>query len=76
MGWSVTRMNYLGDWGRQFGLLAVGFKRYGDEKTLQKQPIQHLFDVYVKINMDLAKEEINGNSKCGISGEARSFSKT
>ncbi|CAI4490593.1 AEL_collapsed_G0024770.mRNA.1.CDS.1 [Saccharomyces cerevisiae] len=75
MGWSVTRMNYLGDWGRQFGLLAVGFKRYSDEKTLQKQPIQHLFDVYVKINMDLAKEEINGNSKCGISGEARSFFK-
>ncbi|CAI4063772.1 arginine--tRNA ligase MSR1 SKDI_08G1390 [Saccharomyces kudriavzevii IFO 1802] len=75
MGWSVTRINYLGDWGRQFGLLAVGFERYGNEKQLQKQPIQHLFEVYVKINKDLAKEENNGTSQSGIGGEARNFFK-
>ncbi|EJS43452.1 msr1p [Saccharomyces arboricola H-6] len=75
MGWSVTRMNYLGDWGRQFGLLAIGFERYGSERELEKQPIQHLYEVYVRINKDLAKEEKNGTSKSEISSEARAFFK-
>jgi arginyl-tRNA synthetase len=54
-GWEVVRMNYLGDWGKQFGLLAVGFEMFGDEKLLQEDPIQHLFDIYVKVNK--VKEE-------------------
>ncbi|CAI4053252.1 hypothetical protein SUVZ_15G2480 [Saccharomyces uvarum] len=76
MGWSVVRMNYLGDWGRQFGLLAVGFEKYGNEKALEEQPIQHLFEVYVRINKDLAEEEKeNDTSQCGISSRARTFFK-
>mgnify|MGYP000991685429 CR=1 FL=1 len=57
MGWEVIKMNYLGDWGKQYGLLANGYKRYGSEEELEKDPINHLFDVYVKINNDVAKEE-------------------
>lgn len=34
------------------GLLAVGFKKYGDEQLLKSNPIYHLYDVYVKINRD------------------------
>ncbi|GAD96179.1 arginyl-tRNA synthetase [Paecilomyces variotii No. 5] len=56
-GWDVIKMNYLGDWGKQYGLLANGFKRYGNEEALQRDPINHLFDVYVKVNQDVAKEE-------------------
>lgn len=33
------------------GLLAVGFEKYGSEEELEKDPIKHLFDVYVKINV-------------------------
>ena len=55
-GWDVKRLNYLGDWGKQFGLLALGWRRFGDEQKLQENPVQHLFDVYVEINK-LASEE-------------------
>ena len=49
-GWDVLRMNYLGDWGRQFGLLANAFEMYGSEEALERDPIGHLFDIYVEIN--------------------------
>ncbi|KAJ5280747.1 Arginine--tRNA ligase cytoplasmic [Penicillium angulare] len=50
LGWDVIKMNYLGDWGKQYGLLANGFKYFGNEEALQKDPINHLFEVYVKVN--------------------------
>ncbi|KAI9302739.1 hypothetical protein BJ944DRAFT_166692 [Cunninghamella echinulata] len=52
MGYKVIGINYFGDWGKQYGLLAVGFKKYGDEQLLKSNPIYHLYDVYVKINRD------------------------
>ncbi|GAA5969149.1 hypothetical protein JCM8115_007129 [Rhodotorula mucilaginosa] len=56
-GYSVMRMNYLGDWGKQFGILAVGFEKYGSEEELEKDAITHLYDVYVKINRDGETDE-------------------
>jgi len=47
----------LGDWGKQYGLLAVGFAKYGSKETLEASPISHLLDVYVKINADGEKDE-------------------
>lgn len=49
-GWDVVRMNYLGDWGKQYGVLAVGFDKFGSEEALLANPIGHLYDVYVKIS--------------------------
>lgn len=40
------------------GLLANAFKAYGNEEALAKDPINHLFDVYVKINAIVAEQEI------------------
>ena len=56
-GWEVIRMNYLGDWGKQFGVLAIGFQRYGSEEELEKDPIHHLYKVYVRVNQDITAEE-------------------
>ena len=47
-GWKVVGINYLGDWGKQFGLVAAGFQRFGDEA--QKHSMRHLVEVYVKAN--------------------------
>ncbi|KAG0056632.1 Arginyl-tRNA synthetase [Gryganskiella cystojenkinii] len=54
-GYHVIGINYLGDWGKQYGLMAVGFDRYGDRKELVRDPIKHLYDVYVKINKDIVE---------------------
>jgi arginyl-tRNA synthetase len=65
-GFNVHGINYLGDWGKQYGLLAVGFARYGSEEALQTDPIRHLFDVYVKINADVKDD-------AKIDDEARAY---
>ncbi|KAJ5949277.1 Arginine--tRNA ligase cytoplasmic [Penicillium verhagenii] len=57
LGWDVIKMNYLGDWGKQYGLLANGFEYFGNEEALQKDPINHLFDVYVKVNGLVAEHD-------------------
>nr|XP_060608991.1 probable arginine--tRNA ligase, mitochondrial isoform X2 [Anolis sagrei ordinatus] len=56
-GHNVKRINYLGDWGMQFGLLGAGFQRFGSEEKLQSNPLQHLFEVYVQVNKASEKEE-------------------
>jgi arginyl-tRNA synthetase len=48
LGWRVEGINYLGDWGKQFGLVAAGFEVFGD--LARRQDMAHLVDVYVKAN--------------------------
>ncbi len=54
LGWRVEGINYLGDWGKQFGLVAVGFQEYGD--PARREEMAHLIDIYVKANKR-AKDE-------------------
>lgn len=56
-GWDTVSMNYLGDWGKQYGVLSEGFEKYGNEEDLLKDPVKHLNDVYVKINRDNSEEQ-------------------
>lgn len=77
LGWEVVKLNYLGDWGKQFGILAVGFQRYGSEEKLEKDPINHLFEVYVNINKDIEqeKEQAGEEGISKIDEEARDYFK-
>ncbi|XP_044244826.1 probable arginine--tRNA ligase, mitochondrial isoform X3 [Ursus arctos] len=57
LGHQVTRINYLGDWGMQFGLLGTGFQLFGYEEKLQSNPLQHLFEVYVQVNKEATDDK-------------------
>ena len=56
MGYNVIGINYLGDFGTQFGLVIEGYKRWKDEYNLEENPIKCLVDIYVRTN-ELAKED-------------------
>ena len=55
-GYNVIGLNYLGDWGRQFGLLIEGYELFKDEYDIEKNPLNALCDIYVRISK-LAKED-------------------
>uniref|UniRef100_A0A665WCE9 Probable arginine--tRNA ligase, mitochondrial n=1 Tax=Echeneis naucrates TaxID=173247 RepID=A0A665WCE9_ECHNA len=57
LGNRVIRMNYLGDWGMQFGLLGAGFGKFGCQQKLKQNPLQHLFEVYVEVNKEAEHNE-------------------
>jgi len=46
MGWDVVRINYLGDWGKQIGLLGAGWEKFGSEEKFEADPIGHMLSVY------------------------------
>lgn len=51
LGEDVVQINYLGDWGTQFGLLTLGIQLAGySDELLKENPIELLFDAYVKAN--------------------------
>src|SRR3989338_3952131 len=57
LGFKPIKINYLGDWGTQFGKLIVAYKKFGDEKSLKKNPIRYLLDLYVKGNDEQYESE-------------------
>ncbi len=52
VGYKPIKINYLGDWGTQFGKLLFGYNKFGDEEKLKLNPTKHLLEVYVKANKD------------------------
>ncbi|WGX75993.1 arginine--tRNA ligase [Paraclostridium bifermentans] len=49
-GYNTIRINHLGDYGTQFGKLIVSFKKWGDKKTVEANPIPELLKLYVRFH--------------------------
>ena len=56
LGYNVDGLNYLGDYGTQFGKMIEGYKLWGDEYDIEKDPINQMMEIYVRINT-LCKED-------------------
>lgn len=48
------RIDYLGDWGTQFGKMMAAYKMWGDDAEIEKDPINTLLSYYVRINKEAA----------------------
>jgi arginyl-tRNA synthetase len=57
VGFKTIRMNYLGDWGTQFGKMIVGYKKFGNEAKLKEDSTKHLLEVYVKANKKIYEKQ-------------------
>ena len=52
LGHRVITDNHIGDWGTQFGMLLVGWKRHRDAAALQRDPVAELERLYKKISAE------------------------
>ena len=50
VNYNLIRIDYLGDWGTQFGKLMAAYEMWGDEAEVKKEPINTLLKYYVRIN--------------------------
>ena len=60
-GYKCVGINYLGDWGTQFGKLIVAYKKWGNREEIENGGVDALVALYVKIN-----NAISGNEEQGI----------
>ena len=56
-GYKCIGINYLGDWGTQFGKLIVAYKKWGERETIENGGVDELVKLYVKINNSIKDEE-------------------
>ena len=61
VGYNCVGINYLGDWGTQFGKLIVAYKKWGNKEMIAQGGIDKLVELYVRIN-----NAISGNADLGI----------
>ena len=63
LGYNTIGINHLGDYGTQFGKLIEGYKLWGNEYEIEKNPINELTKIYIRIN-NLCKADENVLNRC------------
>lgn len=64
-GYKCVGINYLGDWGTQFGKLIVAYRKWGNREEIEQGGVDALVALYVKIN-----NAISGNEEQGIPADS------
>lgn len=57
LGHTVVKDNHLGDWGTQFGMVILGYKRAGNPQALQEDPFAHLESLYKAVQEETKTNE-------------------
>ena len=56
-GYKTVGIDYLGDWGTQFGKMIVAYEKWGDDEAIKKDPINELSKLYVRFNTEAEDDE-------------------
>ena len=59
-GYDCFGINYLGDWGTQFGKLIVAYRKWGSREAVEEGGIDKLVELYVRINNAIKGDEEKG----------------
>ena len=51
-GYSCVGINYLGDWGTQFGKLITAYRLWGDREMIEQGGIDKLVELYVRFHKE------------------------
>ncbi len=49
-GYTVKRINYLGDYGTQFGKMINGYLKFGNKQKVEERGVDELQEIYIKAN--------------------------
>ena len=63
LGYNITGINHIGDYGTQFGKLIEAYKLWGNEYNIDENPIDELTKMYVRIN-ELCKNDESVLNRC------------
>jgi arginyl-tRNA synthetase len=56
LGYRPVGINFLGDWGTNFGQLIVAYKRYGSREMLERDAVENLNKLYVRFHAEAKKD--------------------
>ncbi len=56
IGYNSFGINYLGDWGTQFGKLITAYKKWGSKEAVEEKGIEELTRIYVLFHDEAEKE--------------------
>ncbi len=63
-GYEVFGINYIGDWGTQFGKLIYAYKTWGKEELLEKEAVLYLKKLYIKFHEEAElNDELNDEGR-------------
>ena len=52
LGYDTVRINYLGDYGTQFGKMVVAYRKWGNKEEIEKKGIRGLLELYVRFHKE------------------------